>query len=39
VLTIVNGPLFYDDIKIVVNITYPTLKKFCFASGFSANDT
>jgi len=38
-LTIVKGPLSYIDLRSVENITYPTFREVCEASGFLVEDT
>jgi len=37
-LTVVKGPLCYEDIRIVKNKVYPTFRDVCEASGFLADD-
>jgi len=37
-LTIVKGPISYIDLRTVENITYPTFREACEASGFLADD-
>jgi len=37
-LTIVKGPISYIDLRTVENITYPTFRETCEASGSLADD-
>ena len=37
-LTVVKGPLSYEEIRTVDNILYPTFREACEASGFLADD-
>jgi len=37
-LNIVKGPISYIDLRTVENITYPTFREACEASGFLADD-
>ena len=34
-----KGPISYIDLRTIENITYPTLREACEASGFLADDT
>lgn len=37
-LTVCKGPTYYEDIRIVANVVYPTFRDVCFAVAFHQDD-